>query len=153
MIDVIDEENEIMPDILEEIFQLKQRQSSMKEEEAKAKEKEQKKKDDESFEIIDDAEEVKEKANEDEAAAKNEDNQEDGEGGEKKNFFTDDFEHISQYDPDDEFLRSSRSVSIIESILSKKSISQTSEFSVIPRRNEKKNGSIMSMGSSISSSI
>ena len=43
----------------------------------------------------------------------------------------DDFEHLSQYDPDDEFLRSSRSASIIESILSKKSVSQTSDFSIV----------------------
>jgi hypothetical protein len=35
----------------------------------------------------------------------------------------DDFEHLSQYDPNDEFLTSSKSISIIESIMSKKSVS------------------------------
>ena len=56
-----------------------------------------------------------------------------------------DFEHLSQYDPDDEFLRSSKSVSIIDSILSKKSISHTSEFSIITSKKDSQ--SIISMSS------
>jgi hypothetical protein len=49
---------------------------------------------------------------------------------------TDSFEHLSQYDPDDQFLQTKRSYSIIESILSndgkaKSEISETSEFSII----------------------
>ena len=45
--------------------------------------------------------------------------------------FKDDYEHLSQYDPEDEFLRTSRSVSIIDSILSRQSVSNTSDFSII----------------------
>ena len=45
---------------------------------------------------------------------------------------------MSQYDPDDEFLRSNKSVSIIESILSKKSVSKTSDFSIISSTKSKK---------------
>ena len=33
--------------------------------------------------------------------------------------FGDSFEHLSQYDPDDEFLKSNRSLSIIESIVAR----------------------------------
>lgn len=58
--------------------------------------------------------------------------------------FKDDFEHLSQYDPEDEFLRSSRSVSIIDSILSKKSVSKTSDFSIIQSNNGSKIESILS---------
>jgi len=54
----------------------------------------------------------------------------------------DDFEHLSQYDPDDEFLQSSRSFSVIESILSRKSVSKTSEFSLV----SKGPASVISMG-------
>ena len=49
----------------------------------------------------------------------------------------DSFDHLSQYDPDDEFLKSNRSLSIIEGIVSKhgqggaSSLSESSEFSII----------------------
>ena len=49
----------------------------------------------------------------------------------------DSFDHLSQYDPDDEFLQSNRSLSIIESIVSKhgrggaSALSESSEFSII----------------------
>lgn len=48
----------------------------------------------------------------------------------------DSFDHLSQYDPDDEFLKSNRSLSIIESIVSKNgrgtsALSESSEFSII----------------------
>jgi hypothetical protein len=59
-----------------------------------------------------------------------------------------DFEHLSQYDPDDEFLRSNKSVSIIDSILSKKSISQTSDFSIISNARSQKVQSVISVLSS-----
>jgi hypothetical protein len=43
-----------------------------------------------------------------------------------------DFDHLSQYDPDDEFLQGAHSISILESILSSKSkLNQSSDFSVI----------------------
>ena len=52
----------------------------------------------------------------------------------------DSFDHLSQYDPDDEFLKSSRSLSIIESIVSKQgrgtsALSESSEFSIISSNN------------------
>ena len=55
----------------------------------------------------------------------------------------DDFEHLSHFDPEDEFLQSSRSFSIIDSVMSKdfgkndglagriSSKSATSEFSIL----------------------
>ena len=90
------DEEENVPDILEEVFQLKKHHSAAREEERKAEA---------SFEIVEEAK-----------------------GAEAT---LDDFEHLSQYDPEDEFLRSSRSVSIIESIMSRKSVSQTSDFSLV----------------------
>jgi len=56
--------------------------------------------------------------------------------------FGDSFEHLSQYDPDDEFLKSSRSLSIIESIVGKQgrassALSESSEFSIISANNVK----------------
>ena len=55
-----------------------------------------------------------------------------------KRAFTDSFEHLSQFDPDDELIKSDRSISMIESYMcrdgngSKKSVSSaTSEFSII----------------------
>jgi hypothetical protein len=58
--------------------------------------------------------------------------------------FKDDFEHLSQYDPDDEFLRSSRSISIIDSIMSKKSVGKTSDFSIVSSAQSKKIESVIS---------
>ena len=71
-----------------------------------------------SFEIIDSMSEggrsQSGKADEqDENAQKKEDLME------KMKELGDSFDHLSQYDPDDEFLKSSRSFSIIESIVSK----------------------------------
>lgn len=53
----------------------------------------------------------------------------------------DSFDHLSQYDPDDEFLKSNRSLSIIESIVGMQgrvgssqaaaALSESSEFSII----------------------
>lgn len=49
----------------------------------------------------------------------------------------DSFDHLSQYDPDDEFLQSNRSLSIIGSIIAKdgracsSATSESSEFSII----------------------
>lgn len=86
--------------MLEEVFQLK-KSKSKKEDEEQAKQTE-------SFEIIDTT------------SNKKKDNVQT-----TKELFemNEDFEHLSQYDPDDEFLRSNKSVSIIDSILSKKAIS------------------------------
>ncbi|CDW72543.1 lupus brain antigen [Stylonychia lemnae] len=136
-IDLIEDDDAMMPDILDEVFNLKRQKSSMKEEEESKKKREALNKTEQSFEIIDDDE----AKNIDEEEEKQ---QQEGEKEEGKNFNTDDFEHLSQYDPEDEFLRSSKSVSIIESILSRKSISQTSDFSLI---NGKKVGSVISLGS------
>lgn len=49
---------------------------------------------------------------------------------------TDSFEHLSNFDPDDQFLKSNRSMSIIESIIAKgddarSEISEHSSFSII----------------------
>ena len=54
----------------------------------------------------------------------------------------DSFDHLSQYDPDDEFLKSSRSLSIIESLVAKEgkgtsALSESSEFSIISAANVK----------------
>ena len=54
----------------------------------------------------------------------------------------DSFEHLSQYDPDDEFLKSNRSLSIIESIIAKdgrgtSALSESSDFSIISSNNVK----------------
>jgi len=60
----------------------------------------------------------------------------------------DSFEHLSQYDPDDEFLQSNNSISLIECISLKKQssqVSETSEFSIIS------SGQIKSAVKSISS--
>ena len=67
---------------------------------------------------------------------------------------TDSFEHLSQYDPDDQFLQTKRSFSIIESILSnnggvKSEISETSEFSIISSQSHQ----VKSMLSSIKENI
>lgn len=43
---------------------------------------------------------------------------------------TSDFEHLSQYDPDDEFLQSSSSLSLLQSILSHQQC-DSSEYSII----------------------
>jgi len=88
--------------LLEEVFQLK-KSKSKKEDEEQAKQTE-------SFEIIDTTSNKKK----DNVPAET-----------TKELFemNEDFEHLSQYDPDDEFLRSNKSVSIIDSILSKKAIS------------------------------
>mmetsp|Transcript_18084 Transcript_18084/g.22602 ORF Transcript_18084/g.22602 Transcript_18084/m.22602 type:complete len:104 (-) Transcript_18084:4046-4357(-) len=63
---------------------------------------------------------------------------------EKMRDFGDSFEHLSQYDPDDEFLKSNRSLSIIESIIAKEgrigsssALSESSEFSIISSKNVK----------------
>ena len=86
--------------MLEEVFQLKKSKSKKKDEEQARQT--------ESFEIIDTT------------SNKKKDNVQT-----TKELFemNEDFEHLSQYDPDDEFLRSNKSVSIIDSILSKKAIS------------------------------
>ena len=53
----------------------------------------------------------------------------------------DSFDHLSQYDPDDHLIKSDRSISIIESFLSRdgkgksKKLSETSEFSIISSPN------------------
>ena len=57
--------------------------------------------------------------------------------------FGDSFDHLSQYDPDDEFLKSNRSLSIIGSIMAKdgradsSALSESSEFSIISSGNVK----------------
>jgi len=57
--------------------------------------------------------------------------------------FADSFDHLSQYDPDDEFLQSNRSLSIIGSIIAKdgrvssSALSESSEFSIISSNNVK----------------
>ena len=61
---------------------------------------------------------------------------------EKMKSLGDSFDHLSQYDPDDEFLKSSRSLSIIESIVSRNgrgtsALSESSEFSIISSGNVK----------------
>ena len=52
--------------------------------------------------------------------------------------FDDSFDHLSQYDPDDQLIKSDRSMSIIESFMSKgkghgnsSALSESSEFSII----------------------
>ena len=57
---------------------------------------------------------------------------------------SDSFDHLSQYDPDDQLIRSDRSYSIIESFISKdgkgnpsRPLSETSEFSIISSANIK----------------
>lgn len=71
-----------------------------------------------SFEVIDSASEGAAVGSDDGAA-------EDGAGGKREDMasklrdFGDSFEHLSQYDPDDEFLKSNRSLSIIESIVAR----------------------------------
>lgn len=57
-----------------------------------------------------------------------------------------DFDHLSQYDPDDEFLQNSYSISILESILSSK-LNQSSDFSVIEGDGD--DVSILSLNSSV----
>ena len=61
---------------------------------------------------------------------------------EKMKDLGDSFDHLSQYDPDDEFLKSSRSLSIIESLVAKEgkgtsALSESSEFSIISAANVK----------------
>ena len=70
----------------------------------------------------------------------------------RRAFDSDSFDHLSQYDPDDQFLQSKRSLSIIESILSKHGtseafevLSETSEFDIISSQSSQ----VMSMISSI----
>lgn len=60
-----------------------------------------------------------------------------------------DFDHLSQYDPDDEFLQNAHSISILESILNSK-VNQSSDFSVI--EGEGDDVSILSLNSSVKGS-
>ena len=98
-----------------------------------------------SFEIIDsmseggrslDSREAKDKSNDVDFNTKKENLLE------KMKSLGDSFDHLSQYDPDDEFLKSSRSLSIIESIVSRNgrgtsALSESSEFSIISSGNVK----------------
>ena len=68
----------------------------------------------------------------------------------------DSFDHLSQYDPDDQLIQSERSFSIIDSYMSKSNDkklfgsakSETSEFSIISSPNDRKSllSSIASQG-------
>jgi hypothetical protein len=60
-----------------------------------------------------------------------------------------DFDHLSQYDPDDEFLQNAHSISILESILSNK-LNQSSDYSVIEGDGD--DVSILSLNSSVKGS-
>jgi len=61
-----------------------------------------------------------------------------------------DFDHLSQYDPDDEFLQSAHSISILEGILSSK-LDQSSDYSVI-EGDDGDDVSILSLNSSVKGS-
>ena len=151
-IEVIEDEEEY--DLLEEVFQLKKRKSEREGDTAAAETQLKKTQADlqksvkDSFELIDTSRVKDNVEPESDVAAP-------GKNVVAESEIKDDFEHLSQYDPDDEFLRSNKSVSIIDSILSKKSISQTSDFSIISNAKSKKLQSMISMGSSskISNSV
>jgi hypothetical protein len=135
-IEVIEEEY----DLLDEMFQLKRHRSQKEEDEKKVASSET------SFEIIDTSAVKKSTGKKDQISVMDEEEA-------KAEGFHDDFEHLSQYDPDDEFLRSNKSMSIIDSILSgKKSFSKTSEFSM-PSAVSKKVESLASMGEKAKNSI
>lgn len=62
----------------------------------------------------------------------------------RERYFADSFDHLSQYDPDDQLIKSERSYSIIESFMAKDShkrgsdqLSETSEFSIITSKHLK----------------
>ncbi len=60
-----------------------------------------------------------------------------------------DFEHLSQYDPDDEFLQSSSSISLLQSILQDKhDFAESSEYSII---DDSASAGVMSLNSSMMS--
>ena len=93
-----------------------------------------------SFEIIDSMEEENLSQGSNQSANKNDEEDADAKRADiidKMRDLGDSFDHLSQYDPDDEFLKSNRSLSIIESIIAKdgrigsSAVSESSEFSII----------------------